>query len=420
VKRLLLVYEDRHWARLSPLADLTPVPALVFGGSHLLERWRRASGATLLAVEARHETMAAWRDAPPSEVPRPAREDDVLVVNAACLPGPWLARALAARSPEAGPALFTGEGRVAGAGLPFAVLAPGLGRGAAFEAFLLGLGLPAIAVEARFLAEPWQMVEWNPAAIEEDLAPLGGAQRGEVDSRAVVLEPGRVTVEAGARVDALAVLDARGGPIRLERGVVAMPQTVVVGPCAVGEGSTLEGGVIGRSSIGPGCRLAGEVDACLWQGYANKRHHGFVGHSVIGEWVNLGALTTTSDLKNNYGTVRVWCAGAEVDSGLIKVGAFLGAHVKTGIGTLLPTGASVGAGANLFGGGRFAPKRLPAFAWWDGERVEEHRFEAFLRTARTAMSRRARPLLPADEQALRAWFEGTRGERRSLSAAGAP
>ena len=264
------------------------------------------------------------------------------------------------------------------------------------------------------------MVEWNPAAIEEDLAPLGGAQRGEVDSRAVVLEPGRVTVEAGARVDALAVLDARGGPIRLERGVVVMPQTVVVGPCAVGEGSTLEGGVIGRSSIGPGCRLAGEVDACLWQGYANKRHHGFVGHSVIGEWVNLGALTTTSDLKNNYGTVRVWCAGAEVDSGLIKVGAFLGAHVKTGIGTLLPTGASVGAGANLFGGGRFAPKRLPAFAWWDGERVEEHRFEAFLRTARTAMSRRARPLLPADEQALRAWFEGTRGERRSLSAAGAP
>src|SRR5206468_2886065 len=102
----------------------------------------------------------------------------------------------------------------------------------------------------------------------------------------------------------------------------------------------------------PGCRIAGEVEECIWQRWSNKRHHGFVGHSVIGEWVNLGALTTTSDLKNNYGPVRAWAGGAERDSGLTKLGAVIGAHVKTGIGTLLPTGASLGIGGNLFGGGR--------------------------------------------------------------------
>jgi UDP-N-acetylglucosamine diphosphorylase/glucosamine-1-phosphate N-acetyltransferase len=227
----------------------------------------------------------------------------------------------------------------------------------------------------------------------------------------VVLEPGRVTVEAGARVDPFAVLDGRGGPIQIGREAVVLPHTVVAGPCVVGPGTQLLGGRVARSTIGPQCRVAGEVEECVWQGYANKRHHGFVGHSLIGEWVNLGALTTTSDLKNNYGPVRVWVDGREVDSGTPKIGSLIGAHVKTGIGTLLPTGASVGAGSNLFGGGRFAPKRVPAFSWWDGERFDEHRLEPFLDTARVAMSRRGRIMQPAEEKALRSLHQATAEER---------
>jgi len=160
--------------------------------------------------------------------------------------------------------------------------------------------------------------------------------------------------------------------------------------------------------------VAGEVEACLWQGHGNKRHHGFVGHSVFGEWVNLGALTTTSDLKNNYGPVRVWVDGLEVDTGSPKVGSFVGAHVKTGIGTLLPTGASVGTAANLFGGGRFAPKAVAPFAWWDGETLAEHDLERCVATARIAVSRRARTLSPAAEAALRALHGATAAERRAI------
>jgi hypothetical protein len=157
--------------------------------------------------------------------------------------------------------------------------------------------------------------------------------------------------------------------------------------------------------------VAGEVEASVWQGYANKRHHGFVGHSVIGEWANLGALTTTSDLKNNYGHVRVWIDGREQDTRSAKVGAFVGAHAKTGIGSLLPTGAAVGTGANLFGGGRFAPKHVPAFAWWDGERMLEHELERCVATARVAASRRGRTLDAGAEAALRALFAATARER---------
>jgi UDP-N-acetylglucosamine diphosphorylase/glucosamine-1-phosphate N-acetyltransferase len=403
----LILFEDRHWRSLRPLTDLLPVPALAFGASTLGDRWRAQTGATWLAIEARSLPLRAWASAPVSQGARPAATDEVLVANAAALPGAWLDAARAQRAP----ALWLAGERIAGARLPFAVVEAGLGRGEDFEAFLLGLGLPAFPVDARMVAWPWNLIEWNADAITADRAEVPGAASGAVDPRAVLIEPARIVVEEGARIDPLAVLDARGGPVWIRRNAIVLPHTVVYGPVVVGEGTQLLGGFVGRSTIGPECRIAGEVDECIWQGYGNKRHHGFVGHSVIGEWANLGALTTTSDLKNNYGPVRVWVDGREVDSGIPKVGAFVGAGVKTGIGTLLPTGASVGTGANLVGGGHYAPKHVAPFAWWDGERTVEYQLDKFLDTARIAMSRRARTLSPQDEANLRACFDATAKER---------
>ena len=410
MSRALLLYEDPRWRGLRPLTDLTPVPALAFGASDLATRWLEHTGATLLDIEARPAALAAWSGRPPAAARRePGWE--VLVVNAAALPGPWT-RAL---SEGQGAALWTSAGRIAAARLPYRTLEPGLERGEGFESFIESLGIAASPVEARFISRPWDLMAWNAEAIAEDLAGMTAGVRGEVDARAALIAPERIAVEAGARIEALAVLDARGGPIRIGRGARVAPHTVVTGPCAVGERTELLGGSIARSTFGPECRVAGEVEESVWQGYANKRHHGFVGHSVVGEWVNLGALTTTSDLKNNYGRVRSWVDGAEEDSGTPKLGAMIGPHVKTGIGTLLPTGASLGTGSQLFGGGRFAPKRVPSFGWWDGERMEEHRLAAFLDTARIAMSRRGRALEPADEALLRATFEQTAGERHAAA-----
>jgi hypothetical protein len=138
---------------------------------------------------------------------------------------------------------------------------------------------------------------------------------------------------------------------------------------------------------------------------------------VIGEWVNLGALTTTSDLKNNYGTVRVWVGGERRDSGTSKVGSIVGPHVKTGIGTLLTTGASIGTASNLFGGGRFAPSYVPPFSWWDGSSLVEHRIESLLATARIAASRRQREISPGAEAALRRLHASSAAERTGAGGA---
>ena len=415
--RLIVLFEDAMWPRLRPLTELLPVPALAFGGSDLATRARAAvarrdAEVRLLAIEARTIAMAAWREAPAIEAPRGAT-GEVICLNAAALPGEWLDRALAAPAP----CLWMAGGRIAGARASLAAIAPALGSGPGFEAHLRQAALPKTEVGAGLLDGPWSLVAANPDALAEDLASAPARIEGEVDPRAALIAPERIAVARGARVEALAVLDARPGPIRLAPGVVVAPHTVVTGPCAVGPGTHLLGGAIGGSTIGPGCRLAGEVDASIWQGWSNKRHHGFVGHSAIGEWSNLGALTTTSDLKNNYGPVRVWCDGREVDTGQMKIGSFIGHGVRTGIGTLLPTGASIGSGSNLFGGGRFAPKHVAPFVWWDGVGAEEHRLEKFLATARTAMGRRDLVLSPGEEAGLRALFESTASERAATIAA---
>jgi UDP-N-acetylglucosamine diphosphorylase/glucosamine-1-phosphate N-acetyltransferase len=269
-------------------------------------------------------------------------------------------------------------------------------------------------VEAQVIDWPWRLLEWNAAAIATDLAAAAGRCDGAVHPSACLEAPERIRIDAGAEVGPLAVIDARPGPVWLAAGVRVAAHTVVTGPCVVGAGTQLLGGAISGSSLGPECRVAGEVEASVWQGHGNKRHHGFVGHSWVGEWVNLGALTTTSDLKNNYGSVRVMVDGHEVDSGSPKVGALIGAHAKTGIGSLLPTGAVVGTAANLFGGGRFAPKASPAFGWWDGTTMATHDLDRCLATARIAMARRGRALTPADEAALRGLFASTADARRPM------
>jgi len=413
--RQLVLYEDQRWRLLGPLTDLLPLPALAFGASNLALRWLAATRLPLLSIEARANAMALWREDPHALRPRAGASagggDEAIVVNAAALPGAWFEEALDARAP----ALWVGDGRVAGARLPLSSLRGGLGRGEDFETVLLSLALPALAVGAEFITWPWDLIARNPGAIAADLATMAPGVQGSVHRLACLETPERIAVGEGARVGAYALLDAGSGPISIEPGAVIEPYTHVRGPCVVGAGTQLLGGVVTGTTFGPECRVAGEVEWSVWQGHANKRHHGFVGHSVLGEWVNLGALTTTSDLKNNYANVRVWADGRELDTGSPKVGAFVGAHVKTGIGTLLPTGASVGTAANLFGGGRFAPRRVPPFAWWDGERFAEHELERCIGTARIVVSRRGRTLGPGAESALRALHAATARDRASFA-----
>jgi UDP-N-acetylglucosamine diphosphorylase/glucosamine-1-phosphate N-acetyltransferase len=177
----------------------------------------------------------------------------------------------------------------------------------------------------------------------------------------------------------------------------------------VGEDSVVSGGKIAASSIGAHCKVNGEVSNSVFIGYANKGHDGFIGHSVLGRWVNLGAGTVNSNLKNNYSDVVLWTPGGLERTGMQFLGSFLGDHAKTAIGTRLTTGCVVGAGANVYGQG-ITPRYVPPFAWGldDSEKWE---LGAFLDTAQRAMKRRDVPLSEKARRQLTAALERANEER---------
>jgi UDP-N-acetylglucosamine diphosphorylase/glucosamine-1-phosphate N-acetyltransferase len=210
-----------------------------------------------------------------------------------------------------------------------------------------------------------------------------------------------VYAASDARIHNLVTIDVSDGPVYIDKRAIIRPFTTIIGPSYIGPGSIIDRAKIIKSSIGPVCRIGGEVEACIFQGYANKYHEGFIGHSFIGEWVNLGALTTNSDLKNNYGPVRIMINRKDTDSRMIKLGCFIGDHTKTGIGTLIPTGAVIGSFVNFFGGGMM-PRYIPGFKWCTAKKTEDYNLEKAIKTAQYVMKRRGVRFTKYYEELIRA------------------
>jgi UDP-N-acetylglucosamine diphosphorylase/glucosamine-1-phosphate N-acetyltransferase len=275
-------------------------------------------------------------------------------------------------------------------------------------------------IEVKLAGYLWDLVNQNKSEIENDFDRLKPNldfknifKRNEIDDKALIYNIEKVYLGKNCQIDGQVVLDARGGPIFVGDNVTIQSQTRVEGPGCVGEGSILVGGKIrAGTSIGPVCRVGGEVEQSIFLGYCNKHHEGFLGHSYVGEWVNLGALTTNSDLKNNYSSVKVKLKGEMVDSGLIKVGSFLGDHVKTGIGTLLGTGMVVGFASNVFGGGMIREKSIPSFCWGDTNKLEEYKLDKVIETAQIVMERRNAKFKEEEKVLFKEIFEMTKGERK--------
>ncbi|MBS1910410.1 MAG: transferase [Bacteroidetes bacterium] len=247
----------------------------------------------------------------------------------------------------------------------------------------------------------WDLLFDNGRWIVDDFGRDRLTRQGEVMNGAHLVEASAVAIGAGSVVKPGAVIDASAGPVIIGEEVEIMPNAVIEGPCYIGDHCRVKIGakIYGHTSIGPWCKVGGEVENSIILGYSNKQHDGFLGHSYLGHWVNLGADTNTSDLKNNYGHVRVTIEGREIDSGRMFLGALIGDHAKTSINTMLNTGTVIGVGANIFGSG-FPPKEIPPFAW-GGSTGQRYRIDDAVAVAGLVMQRRAITMTPADEELLR-------------------
>ncbi|MBA3317051.1 MAG: hypothetical protein H0T50_03045 [Gemmatimonadales bacterium] len=264
---------------------------------------------------------------------------------------------------------------------------------------------PGLEVDGVLLRGTYDLVTALERLLPADCADFRAAPSTGVPEGSIVLGDPADVICLRATVEPGVVFDVRTGPVVIEEGAEVRSGSRLEGPTYVGAGTRVLGGFIRGSVFGPECRVRGEIAASVFLGYGNKAHDGFVGHSVVGHWVNLGAGTTTSNLKNTYGPVRLELDGVRIETGRSNLGTLFGDHAKTAIGTMLPTGAVVGAGANVFGA-PVTPKYVPAFAWGcAGERVTE---AGFLDVARRVLARREVAWSDARQESLRRTYQRSR------------
>ena len=381
----LYLYDDARARAFEPFALTRPVSELRAGAEVTRRRWERAMGARAGGfLAAPHLDRFAELDAPPAA--RGVLPAGSVVANARCIPR--LAAVAGVRDTNV--LHWECGGRTAAVRLETDwPVADFLARVDTLDEIAPG---GAQQIDGRWLDEVWSLVADLGAQLTDDIPLLAAGlemqpREALPDAVHVIGPADGLLVEVGAAIEPFTVFDATAGPILVRRGATVHAFTRVIGPCYIGEGSSVTADRVSGCSIGERCRVHGEISATVVLGHANKAHDGFVGHSYLGRWVNLGAGTTTSNLKNTYGTVALWTPAGVRDTGLQFLGSLLGDHAKTGIGLRLTTGTVVGAGANVYGSS-MPGKYVPPFAWGEGGALGEYRLEKLLDVTARAMARR--------------------------------
>jgi len=267
--------------------------------------------------------------------------------------------------------------------------------------------------EVSILQYPWDIFKLNDQEIKNDFEIVKVTRSPQqIDASNIVLGE-RVFVEEGASVFA-STLNSLNGPIFIAKNAEVMEGCHIRGSFALLENAVLKMGakIYGATTFGPYSKVGGEVGNSVIIGYSNKGHDGYLGNSVLGEWCNLGADTNTSNLKNNYSSVRVYNYPAKkaIDSGEQFCGLIMGDHSKAGINTMFNTGTVVGVAANVFGGG-FPPKFIPSFSWGGAEGFETFRLEKAFEVAERVMKRRNIPFTDTDKKEMEFIFNTSKALR---------
>jgi UDP-N-acetylglucosamine diphosphorylase/glucosamine-1-phosphate N-acetyltransferase len=404
------LFDDAVARDFLPFTLTRPVGELRLGACLQRRRAERALGVRCLGhIAADHLAGFDEPDAPPVvataplDAPPPGAPADQPVLYLSSRAAPAWGAALPARAP----AVLTIGGEPCGWLAP-----PGAAPPAGFLEDPAAHAPADVAVHELggvLLRRVWDLVTLGEGLLARDIVALAPASPRPDVPGVYVLGAGPLALGPDVRLDPQVVLDTRSGPIWLDQGVAVHAFTYLKGPAYVGPRSILLGDEIEGSSIGPVCRVHGQVECSILLGYDNKAHAGFLGHAYLGRWVNLGAMTTNSDLKNTYGSVDVWTPAGPVDARQTKLGCFLGDHVKTGIGLLLNTGTVVGAGCNLWGA-VLPPKHVPPFSWGCGDQLVAYDLEKFLANAAKAMGRRDMALSESAVRQLRAAWRLGRAE----------
>ena len=381
--RTIVLYEDESFVDLLPLAMWRFVFELRLGRRSLMDRLAQGLGASLAGVWVRPwmARLAGPRCGAPCNEPVPA---GTVLVN-----GRWVLDEPFKLPKEPCQGVVDGT-------TVFAVCDAETARQLdprdlidAQRSKLALMTLKRVPAPGWLVRRPWDLITRLGQSLENDWKSAEAGFESTPDKRVFVNERERIHVGANTRIHPTACLDAAKGPLFISHDVSIGAHAVIEGPAYIGPGTTINphAWLHGANAIGPVCKVGGEIDGCLIDGYSNKQHAGFLGHAYVGSWVNIGAGACNSDLKNTYGKIRVPINGRDVDTELQFFGAVIADHVKIGINASVPTGAAIGM-ASMIGATRVIPKYIPSFSWVTDDRVGAGDPMRLLDVACAAMARR--------------------------------
>ena len=259
------------------------------------------------------------------------------------------------------------------------------------------------------IQRPWDLFFYNDQVLKSDFTYLTKGRNSASLSNTNLLIGDDLFIEEGASIEGSSI-NTLNGPVYIGKNTEVMEGSLIRGGLSLCENSTLKMGtkIYGPTTIGPYCKIGGEVSNSVFLGYTNKGHDGFIGNSVIGHWCNLGADTNTSNLKNNYAEVRLWDYTKEgfTNTGLQFCGLIMGDHSKCGINTMFNTGTVVGICANIFGEG-FPRNFIPSFSWGGKQGFMTYKFEKVMEVAEIVMKRRNITLGQEEKNILQNVFDQT-------------
>jgi len=362
-----ILFDGEHRDALLPFTYTRPVADIRIGILTIREKWELSLGAT---------TTTVTEDYLSDKYPMVEMEQNVMI-NASYLPSKVLVTQI--KNLKENQAIYDGDTMVAFFSLEDQEIDVN-------SLEVLQSEEPPLKVETT-----WDIFSKNGAAIQADFNLITAERTSaSIPEKTVAFNPEAIFIEEGAKLP-LCVLNATDGPIYIGKNSEIMEGSMVRGPFALCEGSTLKMGtkIYGPTTVGPHSKVGGEVNNSVFFGYANKAHDGFLGNSVIGEWCNLGADTNNSNLKNNYAEVRLWSYETEnfAKTGLQFCGLMMGDHSKCGINTMFNTGTVVGVSANIFGSG-FPRNFIPSFSWGGSKGFTTYLTSKALEVAEVVMKRR--------------------------------
>ncbi|MAV37195.1 MAG: hypothetical protein CMJ59_17260 [Planctomycetaceae bacterium] len=390
----VVVFEDFGWQRLLPLVYFRATFELRCGMATLLDRIDRvamAKGHALSGVWCRDLLARVFQERGLASVCRPLAPGDLLVNGRGLwntIPEPnerrgaWVG---VSGDPEA--VACIGVDEPLSASLTPDVLLDEL----RLRSHLAGLPRVDVSADVRLFDWPWQVVLDNEQALISDWESrdqTANPATPQADPGVYLLAPESIRIGGQTRIKPCVVIDAEKGPVWIGNNVTILPHSYVQGPAFIGDGSLLQPGAVvhAGTTIGPCCKVGGEIESSIIHGHSNKQHDGFLGHSYIASWVNIAADCINSDLKNTYGSVRVPINGKEVDTNEMFVGMFVGDFSKAGINVSFPTGAVIGFCSSVFAPS--SPKFVPSFAWLNRDQVKRLDVRRGMEVATKVMQRR--------------------------------